>query len=243
MRRRFKSQPQKPKQAPRQRPKKRQRPSKLVEAIEESGGHGWIATVGHPSQVQEILTDGWLRGFAEPRVAMVGRSNVGKSSLINALMQERKLARVSNTPGKTRTLNFYRWPDQGMILVDLPGYGFAQAHARERHRWEEMIQTYLKSDPRLAGVLVLLDARHGPTPVDLEAIRFLSSAGVTATFVFTKSDELKTQQDRQRRRREADEALRNLGAEGEGVLWISAKEGQGLHELRHALTALAALKR
>ncbi|MCC7442084.1 MAG: ribosome biogenesis GTP-binding protein YsxC [Bdellovibrionales bacterium] len=221
-----------PKPVPKARPQPVPRPRKKQE-IEEPPSDGWIATVGHPSQLDEILQGDWLKGFPDRRVAFVGRSNVGKSSLINKLMERKGLARVSRTPGKTRTLNFFRWPDENLILVDLPGYGFAKASPNERDRWQSMISVYLKADPGLSIVLVLLDARHGPTPADVEAVRFIARLGKPIAFVFTKSDELKNQKERAARKREGEAAVRELGAEGEGgALWISAREDFGMADLR-----------
>src|SRR4051812_6041463 len=125
----------------------------------------FLVTLGDVSQVSNALTGPSLKGHREPRLAMVGRSNVGKSSLINKLLGA-PLARISKQPGKTRCLHFYLWGEEKRILVDLPGYGYARVAKTERDRWSEFIGAYLESDVHLQGVMVLLDSRHGPTEQD-----------------------------------------------------------------------------
>lgn len=187
-------------------------------------------TIGDVSQLQDIFNGVFLKGRREPRIAMVGRSNVGKSSLINALL-ETTLARVSGEPGKTRCLHLYDWKTLKKIVVDLPGYGFAKAGHAERDKWADFINAYLKRDPGLERALVLLDARHGPTELDKEAIKFLSFESVPVTFVFTKADALKTQKERSARRKEASAALLALGYEPKDAFWVSAKTKDGLKPL------------
>jgi GTP-binding protein len=194
-----------------------------------------ILTVGDSKQLPDLLNERFLKGHREPRLAMVGRSNVGKSSLINALLG-RRLAQVSNEPGKTRKIHFYKWQEGKKIIADLPGYGFAKTGHAEREKWARFINEYLKADENLERAVVLLDSRHGPTPLDLEAIDFLSSQGIPVTFVFTKSDGLKTQSDRARRRREASEALKKLGAIPEDAHWVSVKTRDGLKKLTEDLS-------
>jgi GTP-binding protein len=189
-------------------------------------------TVGDCSQIAKAIRGGFLQGRGEPRVAMVGRSNVGKSSLLNALLGSR-LAQVSNSPGKTRKLHFYFWPEARKVIADLPGYGFAQGSKVDREQWSRLIRAYFEADPRLEQALVLLDARHGPTELDLQAIEFLSSLGIPVTFVFTKTDCLKSQSQRALRRREAARAL-EASAAGE-FFWVSARTGDGLGPLARAL--------
>ena len=125
-----------------------------------------------------------------PEFAFIGRSNVGKSSLINMLAGRKDLARVSATPGHTKLINFFsineRWS-----LVDLPGYGHAQANKSERERFQEMIAKYLPGRPNLACVFVLIDSRLTPQQIDLDFVQWLESYGVPFVLVFTKADKLK----------------------------------------------------
>lgn len=121
-------------------------------------------------------------------VALVGRSNVGKSSLINTLVNRKKFARTSNQPGRTQTLNFYRI--DSLCLVDLPGYGFAKVPEGVRNQWGEMIENYLTERPNLAGVLHLVDLRHKPTAEDQMMTRWLQEMDMPYVLVATKADKI-----------------------------------------------------
>ena len=120
-------------------------------------------------------------------VAFAGRSNVGKSSLINALTGRRALARASNTPGRTREVNYFALGDR-FYLVDLPGYGFAEAPVEVVRRWQELLRAYLAGRPTLRRAFLLIDARHGPKPPDAEIMGLLNRAAVTFQVVLTKAD-------------------------------------------------------
>ena len=123
-------------------------------------------------------------------VAFVGRSNVGKSSLLNTLANNFKLAKVSSEPGKTRSVNFYLVDDK-FFLVDLPGYGFAKVPLEEQKRWRELIEGYLKGRDRLKGVFLLVDSRVGPTEKDVQMKEWLDFFGIPYVVVATKVDKLK----------------------------------------------------
>jgi len=125
-----------------------------------------------------------------PEYAFIGRSNVGKSSLINMLCNRKGLAKVSNTPGKTQTINFFR-VDDAWHLVDLPGYGYAKISKKMRIKWEKMIERYLITRPQLQVVFVLIDSRHGLQSIDLEFVNWLGERQVPFVLVYTKTDKLK----------------------------------------------------
>lgn len=125
-----------------------------------------------------------------PEYAFIGRSNVGKSSLINMLMQRKNLAKTSSTPGKTQLINHFN-VDEAWYLVDLPGYGFAKVPKNERKRFEKMIADYMLERKNLVNVFVLVDARHAPQQIDLEFMEWLGVSQIPFSIVFTKMDKLK----------------------------------------------------
>lgn len=159
-----------------------------------------------------------------PEAALVGRSNVGKSSLINALAGRRSVARVSRQPGRTQTINFYS-TDDGIWLVDLPGYGYAAVPQRVQRGFGPMIETYLKERKQLVGVLHLLDARHAPTELDLVMKDWLLAYALPTIFVATKWDKLKMS-EQARRRKEMEQAL------GGHVIPFSSLKGTGHKEIQ-----------
>jgi GTP-binding protein len=180
---------------------------------------------------------------ALPQVVFAGRSNVGKSSLINMLLgrTRKRVARVSATPGKTREVNFYRvragTSDAGeteFFLVDLPGYGFARAPAPVRAQWHRLIEDFLQAGGGIRGVVQLVDMRHGPTRDDARMVEYLARLGVPAVFVLTKADKL----SRPERARQLDSIIRELEAEPEQVICASATSGEGRAELLDALERL-----
>lgn len=124
-----------------------------------------------------------------PEVALAGRSNVGKSSLLNRLVNRKKLARISNTPGRTQTINFYLI-NGNLYLVDLPGYGYAKVPEKVRARWGPMIEGYLAGREQLKGIILLVDIRHKPTAQDVQMCRWLRFYGLPYAVVATKSDKI-----------------------------------------------------
>ncbi len=168
-----------------------------------------------------------------PEVAFSGRSNVGKSSLINRLLNRKGLARTSATPGKTATVNFYRL-DRAR-LVDLPGYGYAKVSREEKRRWGSLIEGYLQADRDLRLVLQLIDMRHPPTADDRLMIDFLTDAEIPFVLVLTKSDKLNQSQ-----RRERLAALEEELADYTGLTMVpfSAEKGENADELREILRSV-----
>jgi GTP-binding protein len=124
-----------------------------------------------------------------PEIAICGKSNVGKSSLINYLTSNYKLAKVSSTPGKTRLVNFFVI-NETFMLVDLPGYGFARVSQQEKHSWAEMVETYFKTSQNLRALLILLDIRHNPTADDKTMFQWANVYGVPVIIVATKADKI-----------------------------------------------------
>jgi len=170
-----------------------------------------------------------------PQVAFSGRSNVGKSSLINTLLRRtrKKIAHVSSTPGKTRGLNFYRVNDR-FFLVDLPGYGYAEVPDAVRASWAELIEWYLSGPERVRGVVHLVDARHRPTAHDLHMVGYLAEAALPTLVVLTKMDKLK----RSERPAAVAGAQDSLGLDESQILPFSSKTGEGREALLEALEDL-----
>jgi GTP-binding protein len=167
-----------------------------------------------------------------PQVALVGRSNVGKSSLINALLGRKRLARVSKTPGRTREIHFYEVDDR-ICLVDLPGYGFASVPPEVRQRWTPLIESYLSTSPGLVGVVLLLDARRGPSPDDRGMIDQLARLGTPTLFALTKIDKL----SRSERRKAMESVRETLELPEDQVVATSAVSGEGTETLWDSVLA------
>ncbi|MDP6706494.1 MAG: ribosome biogenesis GTP-binding protein YihA/YsxC [Alphaproteobacteria bacterium] len=180
---------------------------------------------------------GQLPAPALPEVAFAGRSNVGKSSLINALTGRKTLARISNTPGRTRQINFFRLGAR-LMLADLPGYGYARAAKHEIKRWNELILDYLKGRPNLRRVCLLIDTRHGLKAADLPVMALLDEAAVSYQVVLTKADKLKPAA-RPEVLAELETALRRHPAAHPEILTTSSVSAEGIADLRAALAALA----
>ena len=167
---------------------------------------------------------------ARTELAVIGRSNVGKSSLINALANRKKLARTSKQPGATKLINVYelRPEGSGLWLVDLPGYGYAKASRNEQERWKHMINRYLTERETLEAVLVVIDGAVGPTSLDLQSVEWLNSVDLPHNFVATKSDKVRPSKSKARR---AD-LVAKLGVARSDVRWVSAEKGTGIGALR-----------
>jgi len=174
---------------------------------------------------------------ARAEVAFVGRSNVGKSSLLNAVTGRAQLARVSRTPGRTQLINVFDAGD-GCWIVDLPGYGFASAPARVRSTWQAMIEGYLTRRDSLRMVFVLVDAEVGPTPLDHQMVEWLASIGVPFHVVANKADKV----GKSRQVPQHQSVARALGRMLEDVSWVSAEKGTGIPELRRMVLGLLELR-
>ena len=172
-------------------------------------------------------------GVCHAEVAFIGRSNVGKSSLLNALTNHKQLARVSKTPGRTRLINVFltgkdRW------IVGLPGYGFATGPAKERAGWEQMISGYLTGRKTLRMVFVLVDAEVGPTKLDLQTLDWLRSMDLPFRIVATKADQVKPSKAL-KQRKDVAAVLSVLPGD---LAWVSAAKGTGIPELRFEVAGL-----
>lgn len=168
-------------------------------------------------------------------IAFVGRSNVGKSSLINAVANRKQLAKVSNTPGRTQLINMFRLPNEATV-VDLPGYGYAKVPTRERAKWQPMIEGYLLDREPLVVVMVLVDGEIGPTKLDQQMLGWLQANEVPHQVVATKLDKVKPSHLAGRRQQLAKACLLDEG----DVLWVSAAKGTGIERLQQHITALLA---
>ncbi len=178
---------------------------------------------------------GQLPPSQKPEVVFAGRSNVGKSSLINSLFNQKTLARVSATPGKTATINFFE--TENLIFADLPGYGYAKVSRGEKRRWAQLMEGYFAQDRDIALVLSLVDSRHPPTQDDQMMVRFLVENELPFVVILTKIDKLSSRQ-----RQERLEAIRGELPWGEQIIFLpfSAQTGEGREELRALLDQLEA---
>ena len=172
-------------------------------------------------------TSAQLTPSTAPEVAFSGRSNVGKSSLLNKLFNRKGLAKVSRTPGKTATINFF--DGDGVTFVDLPGYGYAKVSKSEKARWSELIEGYFNQDRSFALVVALVDIRHEASELDENMIRFLREADLPFVVALTKADKLSRQQ--QMKQKAALKKQLKLGADVPLVV-CSSEKGTGIDELR-----------
>lgn len=171
-----------------------------------------------------------------PEVAFAGRSNVGKSSLLNALTNRKLLARVSNTPGRTRALNFFDLGGHGH-LVDMPGYGYAKVSKTERSSWQALLRDYVRGRPNLRGVLLLIDARRGIGKSDHEFLSLLDEAGVAARIILTKADKIKSQEEEKLNALLAA-ALKKHPSAFPVPTFTSSHKGSGIEQVRQIVAQL-----
>lgn len=181
----------------------------------------------------------YLPDADRPEIAFAGRSNVGKSSLINVLLRQKGLARTSNTPGRTQELNFFLASGVRLYFVDMPGYGFAKAPKEKVDAWTRLTRSYLRGRPTLSRVLLLIDCRHGVKPPDRDTMRLLDEAAVTYQVVLTKSDKVNARQ-LARVLEQTAAALEQHPAAYPHVLATSVETGQGIAALRAAIAGLVA---
>jgi len=202
--------------------------------MSESAGGGDPLVIRSLEFIGPMATVGGWRPPSElPEVAFAGRSNVGKSSLLNKLVRRKAFARVSKTPGRTREINFFQVNDQ-FVLVDLPGYGYAKIAKERKAEWRPLIEGYLHQSPKLRGIVQLLDARRDPTEDDLDMLDFLASREVPTIVAVTKVDKFS--------RAAGEKAVRDLALrlhlDEDQVIAFSAVTGQGRDELAEAVISL-----
>jgi GTP-binding protein len=180
--------------------------------------------------------EGWRPNSSLPEVAFAGRSNVGKSSLLNALVRRKSFARVSRTPGRTREINFFRVNNE-FVLVDLPGYGYARISKERKSEWKPLIESYMRRTTQLRGIVLLLDIRRDPSDDDRAMLDFLAETEVPAIVALTKTDKV----TRTAAREKAADVSRVLALDSEQVIPFSATTGEGRIELLEAIMDLVAV--
>ena len=176
---------------------------------------------------------GWRPEPTLPEIAFAGRSNVGKSSLLNRLVRRKAFARVSRTPGRTREINFFK-VNESFLLADLPGYGYAKISKERKADWKPLIEGYLKQTPTLAGVVQLLDIRRDPSEDDMAMLDFLAEIEVPTIIVLTKSDKLPRKAAAER----VTAIMRDLNLDVDQTIPFSSSTGEGRDELATALMGL-----
>lgn len=169
-------------------------------------------------------------------IAFAGRSNVGKSSLVNALTGRKTLAKISQTPGRTQQLNYFDLAGH-LYLVDMPGYGYAKVSKKQRQEWDKLIFSYLRGRPTLRTVLVLVDSRHGFKDVDLHLMELLDKAAVNYRVILTKADKA-NKTEREGLIESLQVVLKKHPAAYPVIMMTSAEKGEGLAELRAAIISL-----
>jgi GTP-binding protein len=204
---------------------------------EESRERGRKLFAGPVEFLRGVVAMSGLPPADRAEVCFAGRSNVGKSTLINALTGRKGIARASNTPGRTQQINYFVL-GQSHYLVDLPGYGYANAPLEVVRTWQDLLRAYLAGRPTLRRAFVLIDARHGIKPVDEEIMSLLDSAAVTFQCVLTKADKVKAK-DREAVLTQVRQKLAAHPAAFPELILTSAEKGEGLATLRATIAALA----
>lgn len=187
-------------------------------------------TIKHTKFIGSFPKVGQCPADTRPEYAFIGRSNVGKSSLINLLTGRREIARTSKTPGKTQLLNYYLVNDE-WYLVDLPGYGYARISKRKREEWERMIRAYLLNRPNLQCAFVLVDANIPPQKIDVDFINWLGEIRVPFVLVYTKTDRIKHEEDLQKNLTAIRAELLQYWNELPQQFITSARRGEGKEEI------------
>ena len=184
--------------------------------------------------IKTIYTLDQLEIMPKPQIALAGRSNVGKSSLINCLAGRKALAKTSSTPGKTRSLNFYLVDPEDFYLVDLPGYGYARCSKKEREKWARLIERYFQNNEFLKAVVIIIDARLTPQALDLELATYIQNMGLKLIPVLTKADKCK-----QKQKNAIQKTWQELLGLADTALLFSSKTGQGKNKLWQILKSTA----
>lgn len=169
----------------------------------------------------------------EAEFAFAGRSNVGKSSLLNALTNRRSLARTSNTPGRTQQVNFFKLDEGKAYIADLPGYGYAKASKSAIREWNKLIRKYLKGRAQLRRVFILIDSRHGVKPNDIECMEMLDEAAVSYQLVYTKMDKLRGNE-----KPLINIDFKNHQAIIDEIIFTSSEKGDGIKELQQLIETI-----
>jgi GTP-binding protein len=209
-----------------------------VEPEEAAREAGRLMFAGQVEFLKGVVAMDGLPPADRIEVCFAGRSNVGKSSLINALTGRKNLARASNTPGRTQEINYFTTPGDGPYLVDLPGYGYAEAPVAVVAKWQQLLKSYLSGRQTLRRVFVLIDMRHGVKAVDEEILTLLDRSAVTFQVVLTKADKVKAS-DHPKILEQVRGALQKHAAAYPDLIVTSSEKGDGIETLRAIIATMA----